>query len=76
MVGVEAGVAQLAAGVGPAVALLAALTAGPGDTGAAQAPARGPVTARLLRAIEVTVTLWDSKGGGREKVMVKDFLLV
>lgn len=75
-VAVEAGVAQLAAGVGPAVALLALVTAGPGDTGAAQAPPRGPVTARLLRAVEVTVTLWGSKGGGREKVLVNNFILV
>lgn len=66
VVGVEAGVAQLAAGVGAAVAPLALVTAGPGDTGAAEAPARGLVTAHLLRALEVAVTLWDRKGGERE----------
>lgn len=75
-VGVEAGVAQVAAGVGATVALLALVTAGPGDTGAAQAAACGPVTARLLRALEVAVALWDSKGGGREKVVVNNFTSV
>lgn len=66
IVGVEAGVAELTFRVGAAVAPLAAVTAGPGDTGTAQAPPRGFVTALVFRALEVTVALWHGKGGERE----------
>lgn len=58
VVGVEAGVAGLAAGVGAAVVALALVTAGAGDARAAEAAARGFVTPRALRALEVAVALW------------------
>lgn len=50
--------AQLAAGVGAAVAPLALVAAGARDTRAAEALPRGLVTPHILRALEVAVTLW------------------
>lgn len=58
VVGAEAGVTQLTARVGAAVAALALVTAGTSDTRAAEALARGLVAPHVLRALEVTVTLW------------------
>lgn len=57
IVGVEAGVARLTAGVGAAVVPLALVTAGAGDTWAAEAVACGFVTPHVLGALEVTVAL-------------------
>lgn len=50
--------AQLAAGVGAAVAPLALVAAGTRDTRAAEALARGLVAPRVLRALEIAVALW------------------
>jgi len=58
VVGTEAGVARLAAGVGAAVAALALVAAGARDARAAEALARGLVAPRILRALEVAVALW------------------
>lgn len=58
VVGMEAGVAGLAAGVGAAVVALALVAAGAGDAWAAEAAACGFVTPRALRALEVAVALW------------------
>lgn len=58
VVGAEAGVTQLTAGVGAAVAALALVAAGTSDTRAAEALARGLVAPHVLCALEVTVTLW------------------
>ena len=62
VVGAEARVAQLAAGVGAAVAPLALVAAGARDTRAAEALARGPVAPHVLRALEVAVALWAMEG--------------
>lgn len=76
--------AQLAAGVGAAVAPLALVAAEARDAQAAEALARGLVTPHILCALEVTVTLWGmerwrdievkttERGGGENKFRERD----
>lgn len=63
IIGVEAGVARLTAGVGAAVVPLALVTAGAGDTWAAEAAACGFVTPHVHGTLEVTVAFWAMERG-------------